>query len=171
MFIKVDKVLKIVFLIIIFGISSISVCFALKKPARVPVTTDDGAEIGVYLHARSSTATSKDELFVLIHGINSHGDMWYDGEDPKPGEVSDRDWIEKLTANGYDVVVVDKRPNFEDKLGPKGWDFSYEDEAYDVKAAIQKGKEHFNDPDTFNRNYTQAIVVGHSEAALDITAV
>ena len=112
--------------------------------------TADGATVGLIFQKRNPKKTPRDEMFILIHGLNSVGEMWY-------SKNEDVDWVYQLTESGYDVAVLYKRHNYPDELGEKGWHFGYEDEQYDVAAGVREGMEYFNNinsvfPDEPNRN-------------------
>ncbi|MFH1854058.1 MAG: alpha/beta fold hydrolase [Candidatus Omnitrophota bacterium] len=134
----------------------------------VTVDSTKGAKINVYFY-ESHKDTSREKPVLLVHGFNSDGLAWQNEEN---------NYVEKLTQNGYDVIVVDMRGNPVDTDGDHivdtpvpgdSWGYGARDLGDDVGTALIYGIDYLNKnlPD---RNYEKADVITHSTGALAVTA-
>ncbi|MBU4590139.1 MAG: hypothetical protein KKG01_04360, partial [Candidatus Omnitrophica bacterium] len=143
--------------------------FAENSGAKfVTIDSTKGAKINVYIH-ESAAPKTKEKPVLLVHGFNSNGKVWHEGEN---------NYTAELTENGYDVIVVDMRGNpvdtdndhiVDEPAVGDSWGYGTKDLGDDVGSALKYGIDYLNKnlPD---RNYEKADVVTHSTGALAVTS-
>lgn len=163
--------MKIFFLTVLvpyFLLSLVSLLFADPEgPFVMTIDSTKGAKINVYCYESSSDNIQSKPL-LLVHGFNSSGSVWRDRKS---------NYVDELTNNGYDVIVVDMRGNLVDSNGDHkidapvvgdSWGYGIRDLGDDVGTALVYGINYLNKnlPD---RNYEKADVITHSTGALAVT--
>ena len=73
----------------------------------ITVDSTKSAKINIYVH-ESKRDDFKEKPVLLVHGFNSSGIAWRNEK---------KDYVDELTYNGYDVIVVDMRGNSVDTDG------------------------------------------------------
>jgi len=153
----------------VFSIFFSSEIFAeTTKPFPITIDSTKGAKINLYYY-KSASGQVKEKPILLVHGFNSDGGVW---------ENAKNNYVEKLSKNGYDVIVVDMRGNAVDTNGDhkidapvvgNSWGYSVRDLGDDVGMALEKGMDYLN-KNLPGRNYNKADVITHSTGALAVTA-
>ncbi|NQT75914.1 MAG: alpha/beta fold hydrolase [Candidatus Omnitrophica bacterium] len=127
-----------------------------------------GAKINVYVY-ESTTGEVKEKPVLLVHGFNSNGSVWQEGEDS---------YVTKFRENGYDVIVVDMRGNPVDTDGDHkldapcvgdSWGYGVRDLGDDVGTSIIQGLDFLN-KNLPGRDYKKVDVVTHSTGGLAVTS-
>ncbi|MFA5389189.1 MAG: PKD domain-containing protein [Candidatus Omnitrophota bacterium] len=140
------------------------------NPAAITIDSTKGAKINIYCYENTS-ANHRERPVLLVHGFNSKGSVWRNGDAKK-------DYVENLRKHGYDIIVVDMRGNPVDTDGDhkvdvavvgSSWGYGITDLGDDVGMALEKGMDYLNKnlPD---RNYIKADVITHSTGALAVTS-
>ncbi len=128
----------LVYLILaVFSIFLSSEIFAeTTKPFPITVDSTKGAKINLYYY-KSASGQVKEKPILLVHGFNSDGGVW---------ENTKNNYVEKLSKNGYDVIVVDMRGNAVDTNGDhkidapmvgNSWGYGVRDLGDDVGMALE----------------------------------
>ncbi|MBU4590239.1 MAG: alpha/beta hydrolase, partial [Candidatus Omnitrophica bacterium] len=127
-----------------------------------------GAKINVYVY-ESATGEVREKPVLLVHGFNSNGSVWQEGEDS---------YVTKFRENGYDVIVVDMRGNPVDTDGDHkldapcvgdSWGYGVRDLGDDVGTSIIQGLDFLN-KNLPGRDYKKVDVVTHSTGGLAVTS-